>query len=167
MKKLIRTIILPLCLSSVLNAQNHLEVEGKTKIAKMEKVNTADSVVVRLGDGTLAVRDASTLSVDQIISISNDTIFLSNGGFIGLPVEVDGSVANELQTISRSGLTVSLTDGGTYQDSVNVYTAGTGISITNQVISTSSIVSPRYLGKDTLAESFIIFTRAVMARIMA
>jgi len=42
------------------------------------------------------------------------------------------------QTISRTGLTVTLTNGGTYQDSVNTYTAGTGINITNNVISTTS-----------------------------
>ncbi len=39
------------------------------------------------------------------------------------------------QTISRTGLTVTLTHGGSYQDSVNVYTAGDGIDITNNVVS--------------------------------
>ena len=33
--------------------------------------------------------------------------------------EVDGSITNEIQTISRTGLTVTLSDGGTFQDSVN------------------------------------------------
>jgi len=52
--------------------------------------------------------------------------------------EVDGSVTNEIQTISRTGLTVTLSNGGgTFQDSVNVYTAGTGVDITNNVISTT------------------------------
>ncbi len=39
------------------------------------------------------------------------------------------------QTISRTGLTVTLTNGGSYQDSVNVYTAGEGIDIVNNVVS--------------------------------
>ncbi len=39
------------------------------------------------------------------------------------------------QTISRTGLIVTLTNGGTYQDSVNVYTAGDGIDITGTTIS--------------------------------
>jgi uncharacterized protein (TIGR02145 family) len=39
-----------------------------------------------------------------------------------LDAEVDGSVTNEIQTISRTGLTVTLTDGGSYTDSVNVFT---------------------------------------------
>ena len=52
--------------------------------------------------------------------------------------EVDGSVTNELQTISRTGTTVALSNGGgTFQDSVGVYTSGTGIDITNNVISSS------------------------------
>ena len=50
--------------------------------------------------------------------------------------EVDGSVTNEIQTISRTGLTVSLSNGGgTYQDSINTYAAGDGINITNNVVS--------------------------------
>jgi len=39
------------------------------------------------------------------------------------------------QTISRTGLTVTLTNGGSFQDSVNTYIAGDGIDITNNVIS--------------------------------
>ena len=53
--------------------------------------------------------------------------------------EVDGSVTNELQTISRTGTTVTLSNGGgTFTDSVGVYTAGTGISITGNVISSTT-----------------------------
>lgn len=99
----------------------------------------------------------------QALTISNDTIYLSNGGFVKLPAtfsgsyndlndkpdlsiylddtdtkltetevdamvanngyltsftEVDGDATNEIQTISRSGLTVTLTDGGTFTDSI-------------------------------------------------
>jgi uncharacterized protein (TIGR02145 family) len=39
-----------------------------------------------------------------------------------LDAEVDGSVTNEIQTISRTGLTVTLTGGGSFTDSVNVFT---------------------------------------------
>lgn len=52
--------------------------------------------------------------------------------------EVDGDATNEIQTISRTGLTVSLSDGGgTFQDSVNIYNAGNGINITDNIISAS------------------------------
>ncbi len=47
-----------------------------------------------------------------------------------LDAEVDGSVTNEIQTISRHGLTVTLSkDGGSFTDSVNVYKAGKDIEI--------------------------------------
>ena len=196
-------ILAMLMISLGVFSQTNLEVEGKAKISQMELENSSDSLVVRLSDGTLALRDASTLVEYQIISISNDTIFLSNGGFIKLPSEVDGSITNEIQTISRSGISVTLSDGGgsfqdsvlsetevdnmvsdngyltsevdgsttnelqtisrtdldvtlsngggTFQDSVNVYTAGTGVDITNNVISTTAgSSSPWCLGKDTL-----------------
>jgi hypothetical protein len=53
-----------------------------------------------------------------------------------LDAEVDGSVTNEIQTISRHGLTVTLSNnGGSYTDSVNVYTAGKDIDITDNTIS--------------------------------
>ncbi len=53
-----------------------------------------------------------------------------------LDAEVDGSVTNEIQTISRHGLTVTLSkNGGSFTDSVNVYTAGKDIDITNNTIS--------------------------------
>lgn len=148
MKKIIYVCFLLLTAASVYS-QADLEIEGKAKITEMEKDNNADSVVVRLENGVLAVRDVSSLLENQNLSLSNDTIYLSDGGFIKLPPEDDGSTTNELQTISRSGLDVTLSDGGgTFQDSVNVYTAGNGINITDNVISVPS--SPWYLGQDTL-----------------
>ena len=89
--------------------------------------------------------DGSTTNELQVLSISNDTIFLSDGGFIKLPAslgfdgdynsltntpsiptltsdltndsgfltsEVDGSTTNEIQTLSKSGSTISLSDNG-------------------------------------------------------
>jgi penicillin V acylase-like amidase (Ntn superfamily) len=89
--------------------------------------------------------DGSTTNEIQILSISNDTIFLSSGGFVKLPttqsfdgdynnlsntpiipintsdlnndsgfltLEVDGSTTNEIQTISKSGNTIALSNNG-------------------------------------------------------
>ncbi|MCK4661997.1 MAG: DUF1566 domain-containing protein [Bacteroidales bacterium] len=72
-----------------------------------------------------------------------------------LKTEVDGDATNELQTISRTGLTVTLTDGGTYQDSINTYTAGTGIDISSNVIS----ISGHYVGEliGTNGEDGVVF----------
>lgn len=62
-------------------------------------------------------------------------------------VEVDGSITNEIQTISRSGLLVTLSKGGgTFQDSVNIYNAGAGIKVTNNVISTKLAIGDFYGG---------------------
>ncbi len=65
-----------------------------------------------------------------------------------LDAELDGSVTNEIQSISRTGLTVTLNNGGgTYTDSINTYTAGTGIDITNNII---GLESKHYLGEEYL-----------------
>jgi len=64
--------------------------------------------------------------------------FVSNNGYITSPDDADADPNNEIQTISRTGTTVTLSNGGgTFEDSVGVYTAGTGIDITNNVISAS------------------------------
>lgn len=50
--------------------------------------------------------------------------------------EVDGSITNEIQTISKSGSIVTLSEaGGSYTDSVNTYVAGGGIEIEDFTIS--------------------------------
>ncbi len=66
---------------------------------------------------------------------TNVSAFTNDAGY--LTTEVDGSITNEIQTISRTGTTVTLSNGGTFEDSVGVYTAGTGIDITNNVISST------------------------------
>ena len=78
---------------------------------------------------------------------TNVSAFTNDAGY--LTTEVDGSVTNEIQTITRTGTTVTLTNGGTFTDSVNTYTAGTNITISaSNVISANS--RPFHLGKDTL-----------------
>jgi hypothetical protein len=140
------------------------------------------SVPFALHANTVAVdnvddADADPLNEIQILSVRNDTVFLSQGGFVKLPEsfdgnyesltgvptkvtqfsndagyineEADGSVTNELQTISKTGQTVTLSnDGGSFTDSVNVYTAGSGIAIENNVISvTNTGTSEHYIGE--------------------
>ena len=88
-------IIFSLITITGLTAQD-LEVAGKLSIEVMNQSNNSEKVVVRLDDGTLALRDASTIpnkvlqvtiydTVYQVLTISNDTIFLENGGFVKLP----------------------------------------------------------------------------------
>ena len=62
--------------------------------------------------------------------------------------DADNDPANEIQTISRSGTTVSLSNGGgSYTDSVGVYTAGTGIDIVDNVISVTEGEAEHYVGE--------------------
>jgi len=109
--------------------------------------------------------DSSVTNEIQALSISNDTIYLSNGGFVKLPAvfdghyssligaptnvsaftndagyltsEVDGSVTNEIQTLSLSGndLTISGTGGNTVtlpaaDGSETKVIAGTNVTVT-------------------------------------
>ncbi|MBL4703437.1 MAG: DUF1566 domain-containing protein [Flavobacteriales bacterium] len=75
-------------------------------------------------------------SSSQLISVPYALHASTADSLTGPLNEIDGDSTNELQTISRTGQTVTLSiGGGTFQDSVNVYTAGTGIDITNNVVS--------------------------------
>ncbi|HOY31210.1 MAG TPA: DUF1566 domain-containing protein [Bacteroidales bacterium] len=111
--------------------------------------------------------DGSVTNELQILTIHHDTIFLSNGGFAKLPAgfdghyssltgaptnvsafandagyltaEVDGSLTNELQTVTRIGSVITLSNGGgSFTDSVVNYTAGAGIDISGNIIKTKT-----------------------------
>jgi hypothetical protein len=86
-------------------AQAHLEVLGKARISVMDKDNTADSVVVRLSDGTLAVRDVATLSAQ-----SNST---GNYGTVVNPVT--GKVWLD-RNLGATQVATSSTDTASYGD---------------------------------------------------
>lgn len=62
--------------------QDHLEVDGKVKVSKMDTVNSGDLIVVRETDGTLAVREVTTMN--QLLSVHGDTLFISDGNFLVL-----------------------------------------------------------------------------------
>ena len=67
-----------------------------------------DSMVAN--NGYLLVEgDSSTTNEIQFISRSNDTIFLTNGGFVVLPTDLDGDPTNEIQdlTITANILTIT------------------------------------------------------------
>ena len=60
--------------------------------------------------------DADSTNEIQQLSISNDTLYLSQGGVAVLPADeindADADPLNELQTISKIGATITLTSGG-------------------------------------------------------
>ena len=113
--------------------------------------------------------DADPSNEIQTISLSNDTLYLSNGGqlYLGdyandLVDDADADPSNEIQTISRTGTTVTLSNGGgTYTDSVNTYTAGADIDITNNVISLAvATPSSRYYVGQLIEGGVVIFVDA-------
>lgn len=98
-----------------------------------------DSQTLALNGNMLSISSGNTVALNytdtsasneiQVLSISNDTIFLANGGFVKLPAEIDGDTLNELQTISRTGLNISLSDGGSFLDSVNTQSLASVLAV--------------------------------------
>ncbi len=75
-----------------------------------------DSIYITSGDIGISLSKYLDNTDDQIISISEDTIYLEDGGSIvlpDLPPEVDMDSTNEIQILSLSGDTLYLTMGGT------------------------------------------------------
>ncbi len=70
------TISLIVFLGPLVLAQD-LDVDGHARITGMNQVNTADSVVVWLPDGTMAYRDVSSL-IELSVSLTGDTLFLGH-----------------------------------------------------------------------------------------
>ena len=92
--------------------QIELDDDGGTNF---EMMGTAQflSVPYALYCGNVAGgSDTSNTNEIQTISISNDTIYLTDGGSIILPLDNDASSTNELQALSISNDTIFLSNGG-------------------------------------------------------
>ncbi len=87
MKNLV--IIIITILSPILLFSQNLEVEGQVKVSQMNPDNSATLIVVKQADGTLAVRDASTLT-DGDSDMTNEIQDLSLVGDI-LTITLNGS----------------------------------------------------------------------------
>jgi hypothetical protein len=96
------------------------------------------NILTITNNGTATSIDLSQYldNTDTQLTEAEVDAFVANNGFITSPNDADADPNNEIQTISRSGTTVSLSNGGgTFQDSIGVYTAGSGIDITNNEVS--------------------------------
>lgn len=133
-KQTIQTVTLSLLmlfgLHTCLLAQN-LDVEGNAKISVLNLENGADSIVVWMPDGVLAYRDAYSLQSFQVLSISNDTIYLSNGGFVKLPQDqvddADNDPNNEIQSLSIVDDTLFLSNGGGQIPEIKLFDQNIGV----------------------------------------
>ena len=89
-------------------------------------------------------KDSSTTNELQTLSISNDTVFLSNGGFVKLPKSIDDDSTNEIQTLTLLNNTLSISNGNnvtlplTSSSSVSQLTQHFGTRTFTQVSNASS-----------------------------
>lgn len=97
-------------------------------------------------DNKLDLESDPVFSISASASITEDNKTAWNNK---LEMEIDGSITNEIQTISKSGSIVTLSkEGGSFADSVNTYVAGSGIAIQDFTISLKKrhMVGEIYLG---------------------
>ena len=116
-------------------------------------------------------KDSSITNEIQVLSISNDTVFLSNGGFVKLPFdgqysslkgvpsnlstfsndagylisEKDSSITNEIQALSISNDTVFLSNGGFVKLPVNHYISNDTLFLSN--IGFKKLPATHYIGE--------------------
>lgn len=104
-----------------------------TSFTEVDASTTNEIQDLSLSGNTLSLSsDATTVSLAgyldntdaQALSIVGSTISLTNGGSVTLPSEVDASVTNEIQTLSLSGSTLSIS--GTGGNSVTLSTPSNG-----------------------------------------
>ncbi|MBL4861749.1 MAG: DUF1566 domain-containing protein [Crocinitomicaceae bacterium] len=106
------------------------EVDGSTTNEIQDISLTGTDLTITNG----STLDLSGIDTDTQLNETAVDSYVANNGY--LTTEVDGSTTNEIQTIERAGTTVTLSNGGgSYEDSVNTYTAGDGIDVTGMVIS--------------------------------
>jgi len=155
MKILYFLLITCMVIHTTTNSQELMEIDGNIRLKNIENNNVENNILVIQPDGVLAKRDISTIQNNQSLSISNDTIFLTSGGFVKLP-QLDHChnyeyLEEEINNTEMSTILDFLRILRLLKPCQNTFIAGDGIDITNNVISVNPKErSPYYLGKDTL-----------------
>lgn len=149
------------------NSSNALVVSSKVgmRISILQTTATGTAVYVETQTPTSNANGLVSLEIGSgtVVSGIFDTIAWGNGPYfiktetdpaggtsytisgtsqlLSVPYALHAKTADSapIQTISRTGTTVTLSNGGgTFQDSVGVYKSGTGIEISGNVVSTIS-----------------------------
>lgn len=110
-----------------------------SKFLKVEIDPTGGTSYTNVGSNELMSSPYSLIAEDvindkdeQTISLSGNTISISNGNSVSLPVNHDNSSSNEIQTLSLSGNSLSISSGNTV-----VFPTNNDNSITNEIQSLS------------------------------
>ena len=82
-------VIVFLFLISTTVKSQKIQIQGELNISNIEENDTSNIVIVKGENGDINFRSLSSIIEHQIISISNDTILLSDGGFVVLPIKLD------------------------------------------------------------------------------
>ena len=115
-------------------------------LSNLSGVNTGDQDISGIATNIQAIQDtASQIRADipdisGFITSETDPIYTTSqaSNITSTDITNLGNLSGTNtgdQAISRIGLTITLTNGGSFQDSINTYTAGDGIDITNNVVS--------------------------------
>ena len=112
------------------SAGNVLDLTGYSAAAQIRKTysssNVSQTFTSSHNNAGGAVTLSGTIDLDpdptnelQVLSLSNDTLYLSNGNYVVLPPDADGDATNELQILSNTAGTISISNGNsiTLQDS--------------------------------------------------
>ena len=123
-------------------------INGLFTIVVGEGTSNDDFTAINWSDGPFFIKSEVDPNGGTDYTISGTTQLLSvpyalhasvADSIVGGVQEVDGSVTNEIQTLSKSGNTVTLSNnGGSFTDSVNTFVAGNGIEISNDTIRLSN-----------------------------
>ena len=121
-----------------------VEVDGSVTNELQTLSQAGNTVTLSNGGGSFNLPTFTDTDAQSLELVGNN-LTISNGNTVVLPtfVEVDGSVTNELQTLSQAGNTVTLSNGGgSFTMPTTTVTAGANVTVTgNGSSSTPYIVS--------------------------
>lgn len=155
--------------SLTLNGNNLSISNGNTVV--LPTYTDTDGQSLTLNGNNLSISNGNTVVLPayvdtdtdgQSLSLNGNNLSISNGNTVVLPtfVEIDGSITNELQTLTQSGNVITLSNGGgsftlptfTDTDAQSLTLVGNNLTISNG----NTVVLPTYTDTDTDEQSLTL-----------